>query len=62
MGLSLASMSESSWFVKDPQLAWGFYSHRAQLYRNAQPHDGFMALKRMAEVILSIFLFFAFVS
>lgn len=32
-------------FRSDPVLAWGFYGHRLNLYRNTQPHDGFRILK-----------------
>ena len=37
-------MSRSSWFKDDPSLAWGFYSHRQQLYESAKPHEGFRIL------------------
>jgi NAD-dependent SIR2 family protein deacetylase len=35
-------------FAHDPQLAWGFYGHRLQLYRKTQPHLGFSILRRWA--------------
>ncbi len=31
-------------FRRQPQLAWGFYGHRLQLYRQTQPHAGFQIL------------------
>lgn len=31
-------------FRRQPQLAWGFYGHRLQLYRLTQPHAGFAIL------------------
>ena len=40
-GLHLQSMSNPSWFVKDPQFAWGFFGHRYNLYSGAEPHQGF---------------------
>jgi len=46
-GLSLESMSHPDWFITDPKAAWGFYSHRAQLYHSATPHEGFKYLLDM---------------
>lgn len=28
-------------FIRDPELAWGFYGHRLNLYRSLVPHAGF---------------------
>ena len=36
-------------FLKRPTLAWGFYGHRLNLYRNTVPHEGFSILKAIAE-------------
>ncbi|MFZ6773773.1 SIR2 family NAD-dependent protein deacylase [Undibacterium sp. SXout7W] len=36
-------------FRRDLRLAWGFYGHRLQLYRNTMPHKGFGVLKKWAE-------------
>lgn len=35
-------------FATDPALAWGFYGHRLQLYRDTIPHPGFALLQRWA--------------
>jgi NAD-dependent SIR2 family protein deacetylase len=35
-------------FAQDPLLAWGFYGHRLQLYRDTMPHAGFAILRRFA--------------
>lgn len=35
-------------FQKDPKLAWGFYGHRLNLYRNTKPHAGFRMLREWA--------------
>lgn len=35
-------------FERDPRLAWGFYGHRLNLYRNTRPHAGFALLLEMA--------------
>ncbi len=36
-------------FIENPQLAWGFYGHRLNLYRQALPHEGFNLIKQMGE-------------
>lgn len=36
-------------FLRDPELAWGFYGHRLGLYRETVPHDGFAILRRFGE-------------
>lgn len=45
-GRSFAEMSTPHWFETDPQLAWGFFGHRLNLYRNAAPHAGFAILRK----------------
>jgi len=34
-------------FETDPSSAWGFYSHRAMMYQNSKPHDGFQIIKEI---------------
>eukprot|EP01084_Bolivina_argentea_P015501 29004_1 len=46
--LSLYEMSKTDWFNTMPLLAWGFYTHRAKLYRNAIPHIGFNILYNLS--------------
>jgi len=41
LGYSFSDMANPDWFRKDPELAWGFYGHRLNLYRSVQPHRGF---------------------
>lgn len=36
-------------FRRDPGLAWGFYGHRFNLYRDTVPHAGFRLLQRIGE-------------
>src|SRR5438270_317807 len=48
LGLSFAQLANPQWFVDDPELAWGFYGHRLNLYRRTVPHEGFAILKRWA--------------
>jgi NAD-dependent SIR2 family protein deacetylase len=38
-------MANPAWFRDDPHLAWGFYGHRLNLYRDTEPHDGFRILR-----------------
>src|SRR5207245_5238982 len=44
LGLDFASVANPRWFASDPELAWGFYGHRLNLYRSSRPHDGFRIL------------------
>jgi NAD-dependent SIR2 family protein deacetylase len=46
--LSFTEIANPSAFVSAPHLAWGFYGHRLQLYRDTVPHAGFGILKKMA--------------
>jgi NAD-dependent SIR2 family protein deacetylase len=48
-GRKFAEMSNPRWFRDDPQLAWGFFGHRMNLYRSAVPHRGFEILRRWGE-------------
>lgn len=49
LGLGFAALASPRWFARDPSLAWGFYGHRLQLYRDTTPHAGFAALRTWAE-------------
>jgi NAD-dependent SIR2 family protein deacetylase len=49
LGLSFVDLANPQWFVDDPELAWGFYGHRLELYRRTEPHEGFAILRRWAE-------------
>lgn len=45
-------------FDADPHLAWGFYGHRLQLYRDTIPHEGFGLLQQWADLLpLGAFVF-----
>jgi NAD-dependent SIR2 family protein deacetylase len=39
--LSFEEMANPAWFRENPHLAWAFYGHRLNLYRNTVPHHGF---------------------
>src|SRR5438045_1877502 len=47
-GREFADLSTPHWFRTDPGLAWGFFGHRMNLYRDATPHAGFDVLRRWA--------------
>ena len=49
LGLRFEEVANPAWFERDPQLAWGFYGHRLNLYRSTEPHEGFAILRRWAE-------------
>jgi NAD-dependent SIR2 family protein deacetylase len=49
LGLDFAAMANPEWFATDPPFAWGFYGHRMNLYRRAEPHEGFAILRRWSE-------------
>jgi NAD-dependent SIR2 family protein deacetylase len=42
--LSFEEMANPTWFKRDPALAWAFYGHRLNLYRQTTPHNGFSQL------------------
>ncbi len=41
LGISFTEMANPEWFHRNPKLAWAFYGHRLNLYRNTIPHQGF---------------------
>lgn len=48
-GQQFAEISTPHWFQSDPALAWGFFGHRLNLYRDTAPHAGFQILRRWGE-------------
>lgn len=48
LGLQFEELANPHWFARDPNLAWGFYGHRLNLYRATVPHEGFAILHRWA--------------
>src|SRR5947208_8380783 len=49
VGLNFIDMANPRWFKQDPELGWGFYGHRLNLYRQTTPHAGFGILRQWAE-------------
>lgn len=48
LGLNFVALASPRWFASDPELAWGFYGHRLNLYRQTNPHAGFHLLSKWA--------------
>ncbi|BAF72005.1 SIR2 family NAD-dependent protein deacylase [Sulfurovum sp. NBC37-1] len=48
LGLRFEEMANPEWFENDPHLAWAFYGHRLHLYRETEPHEGFIKLLYLA--------------
>jgi len=44
LGLDFEDIANPKWFSKNPPLAWAFYGHRLNLYRETKPHNGFKML------------------
>lgn len=44
LGKSFSEMADPVWFDKQPGIAWAFYGHRLNLYRETIPHKGFSKL------------------
>jgi NAD-dependent SIR2 family protein deacetylase len=47
-GLRFEEIANPEHFITDPELAWGFYGHRLNLYRATIPHQGFHILQKLA--------------
>lgn len=57
LGKSFSEMANPAWFANQPELAWGFYGHRYNLYQECVPHAGFNILKKWAESKEDHFIF-----
>ena len=58
LGIRFEEMANPRWFTESPELAWGFYGHRFNLYRRTKPHAGFsLLLQWITEQNLSAFVF-----
>ena len=40
LALSFEEMAQPRWFAEKPKMAWAWYGHRLQLYRDTKPHAG----------------------
>ena len=57
LGYSFVEMANPEWFESKPKLAWAFYGHRLNLYRETVPHEGFMLLKELVATKDNYFIF-----
>lgn len=44
LNLDFIDLANPKWFYSNPELAWAFYGHRYELYKNTVPHKGFYML------------------
>jgi NAD-dependent SIR2 family protein deacetylase len=44
LNLGFEDLANPKWFITNPFLAWAFYGHRYNLYKNTIPHGGFKIL------------------
>ncbi len=44
LGISFVEAANPVHFAMDPAFGWGFYGHRANIYRETSPHAGFQLL------------------
>jgi NAD-dependent SIR2 family protein deacetylase len=56
LGLAFEDLANPATFQADPELAWGFYGHRLELYRRITPHAGFAILRAWAATKQSAFV------
>ncbi|MDF1878421.1 NAD-dependent deacetylase [Sulfurimonas sp. SAG-AH-194-C20] len=49
LGISFSEMANPQWFQSKPTLAWAFYGHRLNLYRETIPHEGFKMLLNLVK-------------
>ncbi|MFA5514845.1 MAG: Sir2 family NAD-dependent protein deacetylase [Desulfuromonadales bacterium] len=49
LGINFIAAANPTHFERDPAFGWGFYGHRANLYRATVPHPGFHMLRSWIE-------------
>ena len=57
LGHSFVDMANPKWFDTNPKLAWAFYGHRLNLYRETTPHEGFALLRELVATKKDYFIF-----
>jgi NAD-dependent SIR2 family protein deacetylase len=62
LGLLFEQLANPVHFDRDPHLAWGFYGHRLNLYRETKPHAGFAILSEWESRLLAPDASFVFTS
>lgn len=53
LGVTFTEMANPKWFASHPGMAWAFYGHRYNLYRDTSPHEGYEILQRIAQKMLN---------
>jgi NAD-dependent SIR2 family protein deacetylase len=51
LGLSFEEMAQPQWFAENPKMAWAWYGHRQQLYRETKPHAGYQLLREWGQAM-----------
>jgi NAD-dependent SIR2 family protein deacetylase len=51
LGLAFEQLAQPRWFASKPQMAWAWYGHRQQLYRDTTPHAGYRLLRAWAQAL-----------
>jgi NAD-dependent SIR2 family protein deacetylase len=51
LGLSFEEMAQPHWFAENPKMAWAWYGHRQQLYRETRPHAGYQLLREWGQAM-----------
>ena len=49
LAMSFIEMAYPDRFIHEPEIGWGFYGHRLELYRSTQFDDGLHTLKAFGE-------------
>lgn len=47
--ISFSTIANPHAFISNPKMAWAFYGHRFDLYKNTTPHIGFKAMLEMVK-------------
>ena len=51
LNIPFEEIAQPKWFEERPEMAWAFYGHRQQLYRETTPHMGFHMLHDWGRVM-----------
>ena len=51
LGINFVGAANPANFEGDPAFGWGFYGHRTNLYRETDPHRGFLMLQQWANAL-----------
>ena len=51
LGIKFEEMANPRWFTEKPELAWAFYGHRFNLYKETIPHKGFEHLLNIGKTM-----------